>query len=75
MLVSKETIGKRLRELRGDTPREEVATCCGTSVSAIQMYENGERIPRDEIKVKLASYFNKSIEEIFFAPEPHEVCS
>lgn len=75
MLVSKETIGKRLRELRGDTPREEVAIHCGTSVSAIQMYENGERIPRDEIKVKLATYYNKTIEELFFTPELHGVCS
>ena len=49
-----------------DRSREEVAKAIGISVSAISMYENGERIPRDSIKIKLAAYFNKSVQEIFF---------
>lgn len=60
-------IGKRLTSLRGDTPQEEVAMRVGISVSALSMYETGNRIPRDEIKVKLARYYNSSVEEIFFA--------
>nr|DAZ75624.1 MAG TPA: repressor protein C2 [Caudoviricetes sp.] len=30
------------------------------------MYENGERIPRDGIKLKIAEYYQKSVQEIFF---------
>ncbi len=58
-------IAERLTQLRGDRSREEVAKAIGISVSAISMYENGERIPRDSIKIKLAAYFNKSVQEIF----------
>lgn len=65
MLDAKE-IGGRLSELRGDIPREAIANAIGISVSAISMYENGERIPRDTIKIKIAEFFNKSVQEIFF---------
>ncbi|MBB5148617.1 helix-turn-helix transcriptional regulator [Ureibacillus thermosphaericus] len=65
--MNKEKIGKKLTELRGNKSREKVANDIGVSVSAWQMYENGQRIPRDEIKVKIASYFGKSIEEIFYS--------
>lgn len=70
MLDSKE-IGKRLYELRGNIPREDMAEAIGVSVSAISMYENGERIPRDAIKVKIAEFFNKTVQEIFFDPKCH----
>lgn len=60
-------IGKRLIELRGNRTQEEVARANDISVSAIGMYERGERIPRDELKIKLAAYYNKSVQEIFFA--------
>lgn len=60
-------IGERLRALRGETTRAELAEALGVSVSAITMYESGDRIPRDEIKLKIANYFNASVEQIFFA--------
>ena len=47
-----EEIGQRLRELRGETPRENVAKACNVSVSALSMYENGSRIPRDEMRAR-----------------------
>ena len=59
-------IGERLTELRGNTPRAELAKAIGVSVSALSMYECGERIPRDVIKVRIAKYFRKSVESIFF---------
>lgn len=59
-------IAKRLIFLRGKTPREEVARAIGVSVSAMSMYENGERIPRDTIKIRIAEYYNKTVQEIFF---------
>lgn len=70
MLDAKE-IGRRLRKLRGNTSREIVADAVGISVSAISMYENGERIPRDVVKVELASYYRKSVQEIFFDKNCH----
>lgn len=60
-------IGQRLRALRGDKTIENVAADIGISTSALGMYETGQRIPRDEIKVKLAQYFKTTVEAIFFA--------
>jgi len=31
------------------------------------MYEIGERVPRDEVKTRLAKLYGKTVEEIFFA--------
>ncbi len=64
--------GERLVKLRGETPRDLVAEKCLISVSALQMYENGKRIPRDPTKVRLARYYGKTVQEIFFDPEVHE---
>lgn len=68
-------IAKRLVELRGKRSRETVANACGISVSALAMYEQGERIPRDDIKIRLANYYNRSVNFIFFAHEEHVTCS
>ena len=57
---------KRLRKERGET-LEYASKAIGISRSALSMYENGERSPRDEIKVKISKYYGKRIEEIFFA--------
>ena len=59
-------IGKRLAELRGDKTQEEVARAVGISTSALSMYECGERIPRDPIKVAIYKYYKKSVQSIFF---------
>ena len=66
-------VGIRLGQLRGDISREKLAKDIGVSVSAISMYENGERVPRDAIKIKIAEYFGKSVQEIFFDPKCHDV--
>ena len=60
-------IGKRLRDLRGNVTQNETAKALGISISALTMYENGNRIPRDEIKLKIAKHYGKTVEEIFFA--------
>lgn len=64
--MDKKKIGKKLMELRGSKTREEVAIDLKISYSAMQMYENGERIPRDEIKIKIANYYGVSVQSIFF---------
>lgn len=65
-MPSAKEIGNRLSRLRGGIPREEVANAVDISVSAISMYENGERIPRDAIKIRLADFYKKTVQEIFF---------
>ena len=72
--MSNAQIGARLRSLRGETPRAVVADAVGVSVSALQMYENGARIPRDQTKMALADYYHTTVAAIFFNPEPHETC-
>lgn len=60
---------RRLREARGEVPRKKVCESIGISLSALMMYENGERVPRDSIKIKLAQYYGKGIEELFYCQE------
>lgn len=56
-LMNPVEIGKHLRELRGNKTIKQVADDIGISTSALTMYEIGERIPRDEIKIKLCRYY------------------
>lgn len=65
--MDSEKIAQTLVELRGARPRAEVATALGVSVSALAMYETGARTPRDETKRKIAQYYEKTVEEIFYA--------
>lgn len=67
VILNRKLISERLIELRGTERRETVAKACGISVSALAMYEQGERIPRDDIKIKLAKYYSCTVEYIFFA--------
>lgn len=55
-----------LRKLRGNKPREEVAKATGITARALQSYELGERIPSDKVKIKLATYYKRSVQHIFF---------
>lgn len=66
-----EIVAEKLVKLRGDKSRETVAKACGISISALAMYERGERIPRDDIKVRLAEYYNRSVNFIFFDLNEH----
>lgn len=60
-------IAKNLVTLRGERSRESVAVALGLSLSTLTMYEIGARIPRDENKEKIARYYGKTVDEIFFA--------
>lgn len=59
-------VAQKLTELRGERSLKDVAAANGISISALSMYEAGKRIPRDEIKVKLAKFYGTSVENIFF---------
>lgn len=67
-MLSAKVIGQRLKNLRGNRKASEVAEALGISQSALSMYENGERIARDEVKVRIAAYYETTIEAIFYAP-------
>lgn len=64
--LNKQFIAKRLIKLRGPRSREEVAEALGISVSALQMYENSQRVPRDDIKIKIARYYKRDVQQIFY---------
>lgn len=66
MILDGNVIGKKLIALRGDKTQKEVAKTIGVSVSALSMYEQGNRIPRDEVKMKLSDYYKISVESLFF---------
>lgn len=54
-------VGRRIRSLRGSESQQALADKLKISKSALAMYERGERIPRDEVKVRIARHFNASI--------------
>lgn len=62
------TVGEKLKKIREEKGLsvDDVAQDLDLTRQAIYNYEADMRIPRDEIKIKLANYYKKSIEEIFF---------
>lgn len=64
--IDSKVIGARLRKLRGEKTLETMSFETGISRSALNMYELGERTPRDTRKIQLAEYFGVSVESIFF---------
>jgi transcriptional regulator with XRE-family HTH domain len=61
-------IGNKLidqRTKKGET-QKDVADAIGTSVSTVAMYESGKRIPKDDLKVKLANHFECSVTTLFY---------
>lgn len=71
MAIDTKRMGEILLSLRGDMTQERVAADIGITKSSWAMYERGERIPRDEVKVRIARYFRKTVQEIFFAGIEH----
>jgi transcriptional regulator with XRE-family HTH domain len=61
------TIGKKLQKLRGDKEQKIVAEAVGISISALSMYESGERVPRDDIKIAIAEYYGTTVGTLFFS--------
>lgn len=71
-MIDAAKMAKKLVALRGNRTIEKVASDIGISKSALSMYENGNRIPKDEIKLKLANYYDQSIAFLFFNTVDHE---
>ena len=66
--ASNEEIAERLVKLRKDNnlTQDEVANSLGISKSSLANYENGFRRPKPEIMVKIANFYNQSVQAIFF---------
>lgn len=63
--------GAKLKELRGNKSQQEAAIGIGITKSALAMYERDERIPRDEVKVRIANYYGVSVLFLFFNGDEH----
>ena len=64
--------GAKLRELRGSKTQQEAAEGIGITKSALAMYERDERVPRDEVKVRIADYYGVSVLFLFFNGREHK---
>ena len=53
--------------------QSEVAKSVGVATSTIAMMETGERRGSDNVKKKLAGFYGRSVEEIFFSEEPLKI--
>lgn len=67
--------GAKLKELRGTKTQQEAADGIGITKSALAMYERDERIPRDEVKVRIANYYGVSVLFLFFNGSEHKECT
>ena len=70
-MIELKEIGKRICKLRGEISQRELAENLKISKSAMSMYERGERMPKDKTKERIAHYFGKSVQEIFFDDSVH----
>lgn len=59
-------VGRILRMLRGIRPRTGVAKELGVSYSFLCKAESGLRKISDEMKVRIANYYNTPVEQIFY---------
>lgn len=73
MLNPKE-IGNRIRDLREEAGQSKrfLARAIGVSYTSVCSYEYGDRVPSDDVKIKLARHFKRSVGEIFFSEDNHE---
>lgn len=59
-------MSETLKQARGDMSCKDVANKLGISLSALSMYESGKRVPRDELKVRMAKLYNTTVGRLFF---------
>ena len=59
-------IAEKLKQLRGTKTQKEVADAIDVTPMAISQYEQGERIPADPIKIRLAKYYGITVESLFY---------
>lgn len=67
-ILDSDSIAEKLVKLRKkkNISQTEVAENLGITRAAVSQYESGQRIPSDEIKIKLANYYSVTVQELFF---------
>ena len=62
------SVADRIKEARRECglTQAQLAEQVGASESAIQMYEIGQRIPRDAMKMRIAEVLKKPVQDLFF---------
>lgn len=65
------SVGSKLRSLRGNKTLQATADAIGITKSALAMYEKDKRVPRDEVKVRVAKYYGVTVQSLFFADNEH----
>lgn len=55
-----------LISLRGQKSRKTVAKDLRITPQGLGLIERGERIPRPELMKRIADYYDKTVDEIFF---------
>lgn len=65
------TLAKRIKELRTEKnlTQEEFGKVFGIVKSTVSLYESGKSTPDDEIKKKIAEYFNVSLDYLMGASD------
>ena len=66
--VQLKSVAERIKEARLEKgmTQAQLAEKCGVSDAAIQMYEIGQRVPRDSVKKVMAEVLEKPIQDLFF---------
>lgn len=59
-----------LRKKKGET-QEVVASNLNISSSSLAQYETGQKVPRDDVKIRIASYYETTVQDIFFSTSAH----
>ncbi len=63
------SIGEKLKALRGPKTQKQVAADLNITKSALAMYERNERVPRDEVKVRIARYYGETVQSLFYTAQ------
>ncbi|WP_445429241.1 helix-turn-helix transcriptional regulator [Bacillus atrophaeus] len=65
---------KILFTLRGDTSRTTVAEKLDITPQMLGAIERGDRTPSLFLAKRIADYYGKSVDEIFFSQNGHKLC-
>lgn len=52
--------------LKKNVSQSQVAESLGITKAAVSQYESGQRIPSDEVKIKLTNYYGVSVQDLFY---------
>ena len=62
-----ETSCEKMKRLRGNRSQAQVAEALGIAPSTYASYEQGTREPKDYMKRKIADYYKRTVQYIFFS--------